>query len=40
MPREGRPPKLTDQASRALNRVATKRPKITLMELQSFTVDI
>ena len=30
LPREGRPPKLTDQARRALIREATKRPKITL----------
>uniref|UniRef100_A0A8C8EJB1 Coatomer subunit zeta n=1 Tax=Oncorhynchus tshawytscha TaxID=74940 RepID=A0A8C8EJB1_ONCTS len=30
LPREGRPPKLTDQARRGLIRRATKRPKITL----------
>ena len=40
LPREGRPPKLTDQARRALIREATKRPKITLKELQSFTAEI
>ena len=36
LPREGRPPKLTDQARRALIREATKRPK----ELQSSTAEI
>ena len=35
MPREGRPPKLTDQIMSALIRETTKRPKITLKELQS-----
>ena len=40
LPREGRPPKLTDQAGRALIREATKRPNITLKELQSSTVEI
>ena len=40
LPREGRPPKLTDQARRALIREATKRPKITLKELQSSTAEI
>jgi transposase len=40
LPREGRPPKLMDQARRALIREATKRPKITLMELQSSTAEI
>ena len=30
LPRQGRPPKLIDQARRALSREATKRPKITL----------
>ena len=40
LPREGRPPKLTDQARRALIREATKRPKITLKELQSSTPEI
>ena len=34
------PPKLTDQARRALIREATKRPKITLKELQSYTAEI
>ena len=38
LPREGRPPKLSYQARRALIREATKRPKITLKELQSSTV--
>ena len=37
LPREGRPPKLTDQARRALIREATKR---TLKELQSYTAEI
>jgi hypothetical protein len=35
LPRECCPPTLTDQARRALIREATKRPKITLKELQS-----
>jgi transposase len=39
LPREGRPPKLMDQARRALIREATKRPKITLKELQSSTAE-
>ena len=40
LPREGFPPKLTDQTRRALIREATKRPKITLKDLQSFTAEI
>ena len=40
LPRVGSPPKLTDQARRALIRDATKRPKTTLKELQSSTVEI
>ena len=40
LPREGHPPKLTDQARRALIREATKRPKITMKELQSSTAEI
>ena len=40
LPREGRPPRLTDQARRALISEATKRPKITLKELQSSTAEI
>ena len=40
LPREGLPPKLTDQARRVLIREATKRPKITLKELQSSTAEI
>jgi transposase len=40
LPREGRTPKLTDQARRALIREATKRPNITLKELQISTADI
>ena len=40
LPREGRAPKLTDQARRALIREATKSPKITLKELQSSTAEI
>uniref|UniRef100_A0A4W5QU76 USH1 protein network component sans n=1 Tax=Hucho hucho TaxID=62062 RepID=A0A4W5QU76_9TELE len=40
LPRESRPPKLTDQARKALIREATKRPKITLKELQSSTTEI
>ena len=39
LPREGCPPKLTDQARGALIREATKRPKITLKELQSSTAE-
>ena len=38
--REGCPPKFTDQARRALIRETTKRLKITLKELQSFTAEI
>uniref|UniRef100_A0AAZ3PQJ3 Transposase Tc1-like domain-containing protein n=1 Tax=Oncorhynchus tshawytscha TaxID=74940 RepID=A0AAZ3PQJ3_ONCTS len=38
--REGRLPNLTDQARRALIREATKRPQITLKELQSSTLEI
>ena len=38
--KRGPPTKLTDQARRALIREATKRPKITLKELQSSTVKI
>jgi transposase len=40
MPRAGHPPKLTYQARRALTREATKRPKITLKELQNSTAEI
>ena len=40
MPREGRPPKPTDQARRALIRKATKSQKITLKELQSSIAEI
>ena len=40
LPREGCPPKLMDQARRALIREATKRPKITLKELQTSTAEI
>ena len=40
LPREGRPPNITDQARRALIREATKRPNITLKELQSSTAEI
>jgi transposase len=40
LPREGCPPILTDQAMRALIREATKRPKLTLKELQSSTAEI
>ena len=40
LPRVGHPPKLTDQARRALIREATKRPKIALKELQSSTAEI
>ena len=38
--KRGPPPKLTDQTRRALIREATKRPKITLKELQSSTAEI
>jgi transposase len=37
LPREGLPPKLRNQARRALITEATKRPKITLKQLQSST---
>jgi transposase len=40
LPREGCPPKLMDQAWRAVIREATKRPKISLKELQSSTAEI
>ena len=40
LPREGRPPNLTDQARRALIREATKRQKITLKELQRSTAEM
>jgi transposase len=40
LPREGCPPKLNDQARRALIKEATKRPNITLKELQSSTEEI
>ena len=40
LPREGLPPKLTDHARGALIRDATKRPKITMKELQSSTAEI
>jgi transposase len=40
LPREGRPPKLTDQARRVLIRETTERPKITPKELQSSTAEI
>ena len=40
MPRECHPPKLTDEARRALIREASKRPKMTLKELQSSTAEI
>ena len=40
LPREGRPPKLTDQERRPLTRDATKTPKIILKELQSSTAEI
>ena len=40
LPREGRPPKLMYQARRALITDATKRPKLTLEELQSSTAEI
>ena len=39
LPREGHPPKLLDQARRALIREATKRPKMTLKELGSSTAE-
>ena len=40
LPREGRPPKLTDPARKVLIIEATKRPKITLKVLQSSTAEI
>ena len=39
LPREGHPPKLMNQARRSLIREATKRPNITLKELQSSTAE-
>ena len=39
LPREGRHPKLTDQARRALIREATKIPKITLNQIHVVDVD-
>ena len=39
LPRDGRPPKLTDRARRALIREAAQRPKVTLEELQSSTAE-
>ena len=38
--KRGPPTKLTDQARRALIREATKRPKITPKELQSYPAEI
>ena len=40
LPREGCPPKLMYQAMKALIRETTKRPKITMKELQSSTAEI
>ena len=40
LPRESCPPKLMDQARRALTREATKIPKITLKELQNSIAEI
>ena len=40
LPRKGRPTKLTDLAKRGIMRVVTKRPKLTLKQLQSFTAAI
>jgi transposase len=40
LPIEGRPTILTDQARSVFIREATKRPKITLKELQSYTAEI
>lgn len=39
LPRQGRPPKLTELAKRALIREATQRPKVALKELQSPTAN-
>ena len=39
LPRDGRPPKLREQATRALIREAAQRPKVTLEELQSSTAE-
>ena len=39
LPRDGRTPKLTDRARRALIREAAQRPKVTLEELQSSTAE-
>ena len=40
LPREGRPPKLSDQVRRALVREATKRPMVTLKELERSTAEM
>ena len=40
LPRHGRPPKLTGRAKRALIREATKRPMVTLEELQRSTAQV
>ena len=40
LPREDHPPKLINQARKALIREATKRPTITLKELQNSTAEI
>ena len=40
LPREGRPPKLTDRARRGLIREATKRPMVTLEELERSTAQV
>ena len=39
LPREGRPPKLTARARRALTREAAQTPKVTLEELQCSTAE-
>ena len=37
LPREGRPPKLADRTRRAIIREVTKRPKVTLKNLENST---
>ena len=40
LPRSGRPSKLSAQTRRKLSREATKRPMITLDDLQAYTAEV
>lgn len=40
MPREGCPPKVTEPTRRAFITATSRRPKITLMELSSFSAEM